>query len=353
MRFSVSTVKDTPENVSRFVARNLAGGLDHLVVFLDAPDDPATPEVRALLEGHEHVTCVVADDTWWQGRRPSKLNVRQRVNANLVKALLTYVEPAEWVFHIDADEVVRLDPEAMLRVPRRARSIQLAPYEAVSRKAPQADDHTWFKTLLEPPELTLLRVLGVLDRAHNGDYFHGHVEGKTGVRPTTDVWLTLHRPLDEAGTEIQSYGDPLLRVLHYESPSGEEFVRKWTALVMAGPMSAFRPAREPTAVALHALLARGLTAEQARPHLMRIFERTTEDDVDTLRSLRLLEQVDPDEPLSTPTRLPDAERDRLHSLLAAAAQRPDKGVFHPGKSEADVRRAAAAIAGEPRRRLRR
>ena len=57
-----STVKDTLANLQRYVDGNLAGGADHLVVFLDAPDDPATPEVRDFLDAHPHVTCVVTDD---------------------------------------------------------------------------------------------------------------------------------------------------------------------------------------------------------------------------------------------------------------------------------------------------
>lgn len=353
MRFSVSTVKDTPDNLRRFVSRNLGGGIDHMVVFLDAPDDPATPEARALLEGHDHVTCVLADDSWWHGRRPERLNVRQRIHANLVKALLTTLDGAEWVFHIDADEVVRLDPAAMDRVPASANVIQLAPLEAVSRMSPDHEP-TSFKTLLEAPELTLLHVLGVIERPNNGAYFHGHVEGKTGVRPATDVWLTLHRALDASGEEVAAHQDPGLTVLHFESPSGEEFVRKWTALLSAGPLAAFRPAREPTAVALQALLARGLSAEEARPLLMRIFERTTEDDVETLGALRLLADVDPDAALSTPRALGDDERARLETRLARLAEH-DKRVFHPGEPEAKARKVLAAVTADdgPRRLFRR
>ena len=76
---TASTVKDTLANVERFVDGNLAGGADHLVLFLDAPDDPATPDVRGFLDAHPHVTCVVTDDTWWTDKRPEQLNTRQRM----------------------------------------------------------------------------------------------------------------------------------------------------------------------------------------------------------------------------------------------------------------------------------
>ena len=83
---TVSTVKDTLANVQRFVRGNLAGGVDHMVVFLDAPD----PEVEAWLASQEHVTHVVADDRWWGGKRPADLNNRQRMHANITKALLPH-----------------------------------------------------------------------------------------------------------------------------------------------------------------------------------------------------------------------------------------------------------------------
>ena len=70
-------------------------------------------------------------------------------------------------------------------------------------------------------------------------------------------------------------------------------MRKWTAILESGGTVNFRKGREPTAVALRTLIGKGLTAEQARPYLMRIFERTTEDDLTTLRDLGLLEEVDP------------------------------------------------------------
>jgi len=189
MLFTASTVKDTLPNVQRFVAGNLAGGVDHLFVFLDAPD----PEVRAFLDGHPNVTCVRTDKTWWRGDRPEQLNVRQRINANLTKALLSGVEGADWLFHIDADEIAQIDRAALARVPADTRVVRLAPLEAVSRKHWDGDP-TWFKRLLGKNDLILLQTLGVLDKPSNGAYFHGHLDGKAGIRPSPDLWLTLHQP---------------------------------------------------------------------------------------------------------------------------------------------------------------
>jgi hypothetical protein len=333
-----TTVKDTLANVQRYVDGNLAGGADHLVVFLDAPSDSATPSVLDYLEAQPHVTCVVTDDSWWADKRPEQLNTRQRVNANVVKALLSTVDWADWVFHVDGDEIVQIPRASLSSVPSSQRAVNLAPLEAVSRKHWDGDP-TWFKRLLEADDLTLLKTLGVVDRAANGALFHGHVEGKSGVRPTTDLWLTLHHVVDADKSDVSPFTSPDLRLLHYESYSGEDFVRKWTSILAAGPMAAFRPAREPTAVALQTLIAKGLTPEQAEPYLMRIFERTTEDDFDTLRDLGLLEYVDPRQGTHQPAALPD---DSLPTLLAAVRPEP-KRPFHHGTPAAKVEKILSRI----------
>ena len=49
---AASTVKDSLEHVRRYVDGNLAGGVDHLVVFLDAPSDEGQGEVLTHLEQH-------------------------------------------------------------------------------------------------------------------------------------------------------------------------------------------------------------------------------------------------------------------------------------------------------------
>jgi hypothetical protein len=336
---TASTVKDTLANVQRFVDGNLAGGADHLVLFLDAPDDPATPAVRGFLDAHPHVTCVVTDDTWWTDKRPEQLNTRQRVNANVVKALLSAIDWAGWVFHVDGDEIVQLDRTVLAGVPASRAVVSLAPLEAVSRKSWDGDP-TWFKRLLGSDDLTLLKTLGVIERPSNGALFHGHVEGKSGVRPTTDLWLTLHHVVDAEKNGVEAFTDPAaLRLLHYESFSGEDFVRKWTSILAAGPKPNFRPAREPTAVALQTLIAKGLSPEAAEPYLMRIFERTTEDDFDTLRDLGLLERVD----LRAGSHLPAAVPDSSLADLLDRVRREPKRPFHHGTPPAQVRKILGRV----------
>ncbi|HET9420208.1 MAG TPA: glycosyltransferase family 2 protein [Nocardioides sp.] len=333
MLITASTVKDTLPNVQRFVGGNLAGGADHMVVFLDAPGAEGQAEVREWLEEQPHVTTIRTGKQWWAGERPGQLNVRQRINVNLLKHVLAGGEWADWVFHIDGDEIVQVDRAVLDKVPAGIPAVRLAPLEAVSRMHWDGDP-TWFKTLLDDQDLALIHALGVIDRPGNGAYFHGHVDGKSGIRPRADGWLTLHKAVDADRETLESFEHEALRVLHYESYSGEDFVRKWTAMVASGPTASFRPARGNTAVALRALIGKNLGEEKARTYLMKLFERTTEDDFETLRDLGLLVEVDPRQGTHQPTEAPAAV-DAMRAALADLSAQP-KRRFHPAQAREEA-----------------
>ena len=59
MLFTVSTVKDSVPGLKQFVARNLAGGVDHMFLFVD----DARPRVTAALNRQPHVTAIATDGT--------------------------------------------------------------------------------------------------------------------------------------------------------------------------------------------------------------------------------------------------------------------------------------------------
>jgi Glycosyl transferase family 2 len=292
MLVTASTVKDSAENVSFFVAANLASGVDHMVIFLDAPREPGQPEVAAMLDEHPRVTCIrTGRRTWWQGERPGSLNVRQRINANLMVAALKPLTWAEWLFHIDGDEVACVDREVMAGVPADVDVVRLAPWEAVSEWEATGRP-TRFKRLLDDAELTLLHVLGIIPEASNQTYFHGHVMGKSGVRPRSGLALTIHRGIGADGNPAPAFEHEAFKVLHYDGVSGEEFVRKWTALASAGA-TRYRPSRAPTARALRTLVGRDLPEEVRTRYLRRIYDRTVRDDVEALGELGFLTDLDP------------------------------------------------------------
>ena len=341
MIVTVSTILDTPANVRRFVADNLAMGVDHMVVFMDDPSAHDQDQVADELSRQAHVTCIPAGTDWWAGDRPKGLNVRQRINANLALELLADMEWAQWVFHIDGDEVVALDREVLAAVPADADAVWLTPLECVSQFS-ATERPTLFKRLLADEDLNLLHMLGVLATPTNSAYFHGHVMGKSGVRPGSGLRLTIHDAVKASGDRVPRHEDPRLRVLHHDAVSGEEFIRKWAALLGAGP-ARFRKDRAPTINALRTLTGKDIPAPIAEKYLRRIYEATTEDDVTTLHELGLLDEVDPGQGTHVPEPIAESDRAALAERFAEMRDVP-KRPYHviqrprPAKAKAKSRR---------------
>lgn len=342
MLLTASTILDTLGNVEHFVRANLAMGVDHMVVFLDAPSADGQADVHRWLEAVPEVTVVRGGRDWWRGERPKGLNVRQRINANALVQVLADQPWASWVFHLDGDEVFAGDRRTLDALPPTTGAALLTPLEAVSQPEPEARP-TLFKPLLEDGDLNLLHVLGLLDAPTNGAFFHGHVMGKSGIRPASGLRLTLHEAVDAEGSVAPRAEDPSLRVLHYDAISGAEFVRKWTAMLGAGP-ARFRRDRAPVAEALRTLVGKDLPAEAAERHLRRIYEVSTRDDVRTLDELGLLVRVDPAEGTHRPQPLTDGQRSALLDGLGRVAEEPKRGL------DAEKRRGGAPTTGPGRAR---
>lgn len=333
---AVSTVKDTLPRLERYVARNLAGGVDHLFVLLDADQ----PEVAAALGAHPHVTCIRTDDAWWRGGRPPELNHRQRINANAVRHLLGELGWASWLFHVDGDEVVRVDRDRLAAVPPAVPAVRLEVREAVSRLRWEQPP-TWFKRPLERPELRRLVRRGVIEKPTNGAFLHGHADGKAGVRPGGDTWLTLHDPVGPDGGAVETAADDSFLVLHFESYSGEEFARKWTALAQAGPDTRLRPIRQRTMDAVQDLLARGLEPAVLEQELLGLYERTIAEDLELLQELGVVEEIDADRGGHQPAGLSPEQRAGLDAGVARLRDLPKEGFRPPANRPVEAPATAA------------
>lgn len=330
MLIAASTVKDTLPHVRRFVAGNLAGGLDHLVVFLDQPGAPGQAEVADFLEAHPHVTCVRAGPRWWGDQRPAGLNERQCTNANVVGHALADSPAVDvaWIFHVDGDEVVRVDRELLAAVPDEFAAVRLLPREAVSRRTWEGEP-TLFKKLLDAPDLRLLHLLGAIGEPTNQAYFHGHVQGKVGVRPSRDTWLGLHHAIGAGRVAVPTFEDERLEHFHYESYSGEEFVRKWSAMIASGPRAGFRSGRAAVADAVRTLVEKELDPAVRRSLLLTLYSRVAEDDVQTLQDLGLVLETDPLTGAHVPAQASAQLGDVLHDQLEAL-RGVDKSAFFLG-----------------------
>jgi hypothetical protein len=105
-------------------------------------------------------------------------------------------------------------------------------------------------------------------------------------------------------------------------------------------------------VALRTLIEAGLPERKLRDYLLRIFERTTEDDFDTLRDLGLLEKVDPLAGTHRPQQLTSDRAADIRAMLDAI-EPENKWPFHTGRtSRGMVTRlgvAADRLAADPAR----
>jgi hypothetical protein len=314
---------DSLPNIAKFVERNLGGGADHLIIFYEGADE----EVLGFLRPHPDVTLVHTDADYWKGRRPDSLNDRQVLNANTANVLLAPFPWAAWLFHIDGDEVLALDPASLRAVPDDIPAIRLRTLEAISQTHWETDV-THFKRPLGRNQLALLVALGVISAPNNRAYFRGHVIGKPGIRANLDSNLQIHSARSSSEAELPTFRGDGLDVLHYESFSGDEFVRKWTTHIVGEQRPARRPARRyPIRRALTAVLRLpDLTDQQREKYIMRIYDSCVRDDMATLLELGLLVERPPRE--HRPRPLSREQRD-LYEQWLAALMRADRRYFHP------------------------
>lgn len=283
---TVTTLKDELRNVRRFVDGNVAAGVDHLVVFLDGD----APDVAAFLREHPRVTLLPTGRGYWRGQRPESLNRRQRVNATRVLTALAWLGWDAWLCHVDGDEVVQVDRDALFASP--AEYVVLRPLEAVSRAEQGRDDVRWFKRLLAPEELGSLVDRGVLPAADNRRYFRGYVNGKLAIRARDDVLLDVHDLRPQGAAELGLVADadlPPMHVLHYDCFGFEEFVRKWLAHDRGvAPPTYFRDERDRARRAVQQAFDRPVPQEQQRREARTAYDAEVADDVDLLAGLGLL-----------------------------------------------------------------
>lgn len=281
---TVSTVKDDIARLERWVDRNLAAGVDRMVVFVDDRDDA---QAAAALGERPGVVAIDAG-TWWGEEFPSRLNERQRINANAALHVVRQIDPQGWMFHIDGDEVLHLDQDQLLALDEDITAVQLAPLEALAQWEWPDDEVPVFKRLLSPSELNLLHLLGRLGRPDNGTYFRGHTAGKAGTRVASEAWLEIHRVVDAQKKPVPAHRAPWLQVLHYESHTLEEFVRKWANHATSGHRLAARPERRRLASAMTAEGWGQWPAEVADQVQRELFAATALDDREGLERLGLL-----------------------------------------------------------------
>lgn len=311
----VSTVKASVAATEDHVNRNLRAGADHVVLFVDDAD----PEVCAHWEGSPYVTAVPTDAAYWNDGRPEMLARRQGVNANMVNLALTMVPEADWLFSLDADECLHIDRDRLLGLDESVRVVRLTTWEAASRSA--SDERSQqphrYKRPLDDHELEMLVLLGALSEPVMSHYFRGH-RRKIGVRPDFRLRMFLHEVENLHGRRLPMHRDPqALRVLHDESPTLDEFIRKWRAHVDGGGFHVGAKRKTIRKIFLTLSENRLATPEDLHTVHQRLYERVALDDVELLGALGFLEVRDPLQHQHTPLSFSQAQHDRMRAMLDA------------------------------------
>lgn len=331
----VATVKGPPEQVTQFVRTNLCAGADHLVVLVDDADPAVLRALQDDPDTRHRVTAIGADDAYWKGSdfgssqiarrgRPDSLNVRQTIGANLANALVSSVPRFSWLFHLDLDERLHLDKDRLLALDPSVRAVALDVLEAVSTERPESSRR--YKRRPSRVELEDLHRRGLIKRPSPYAYFRGHYSGKRGIRPDPRVRLGIHRVKEPGGeVEIEPLHMDWLQLLHDESYSMEEFVRKWRALGSAGGFGQ-KPRRRRLGRRVARILENSSLDSAARDDRIReLYIRHVADDADLLEELGFLVRPNPAWSAYSPQPLTQREQATLAgvaNLLTGAPKRP-------------------------------
>jgi hypothetical protein len=325
---AATTLKADLDQVERFLRRNLSGGVDHLIVFLDE----ANPPVREILDANPHVTPVRTGPKYWNGTRPARVSDRLRININLANAVLATVPSAGWLVSIDSDEAVSIGREALAKVQTPA--VLLSVLEAVSRRTWPDDEPTLFKSRPGEGELAALAALGVIIEPDLAFYFRGHQEGKPALRPDLRHRVRVHSVHDEAGKGLARAAEDLF-VLHYESHSLDDFVRRWKDYAPeAAHLRTHRDERKMIGIALHTLHHHQNLSDRQRARLIRqLFDREVADDAKSLTAMGLA--APPPVRDYQPRPLPAQDVAQIEQVLEALLP-ADKHVFNEGGTTEQV-----------------
>lgn len=335
---TVTTLRDTVENVEWFARRNLASGVDHMVVFLDQDQ----PDVQELLEATQHVTVVPTAGRYWRGARPARVSDRLSANADLVNAVACVLPSVRWLFHLDCDETLLFDRDALLDL--RHDAVRFPTLEVVAEREPRPRDALRFKKVPDETQLLALSAMGAVEEPHLLSYLRGHAVGRSGHVPDLDVRTDVHVAYRD-GQKLDAAVPPGCHLLHYDSWCVRDLAERWADFTpRRAARSTHRESRKQLALAAYAIQHHeALDDAQVEEYLGRLFDRLVADDVEALRRLDLL--LEPPALDATPRGLPGREVRDLRRLLRRFRTRP-KDAFGRDAAPGSAAEALLAVADE-------
>lgn len=152
------------------------------------------------------------------------------------------------------------------------------------------------------------------------------------------MYLGVHGAEGPDGAKVPTFEHPSLRHLHFESPTIDEFTRKWTALAGSGPPPGMRDRR---AAVLHAFIALQGEPDSVRDQVAReLYEDHVAEDVAGLEAAGVLERVDVQTLAGSSTPLSHEQRAALETAIERQSRRA-RADFLP------VRHGGAASTNRP------
>lgn len=267
---TVTTLKERPEVVQNFVAHHLYLGASEIILYFDDPDDAAIELVKDL----PRVKAIPCDTTHWAGlgQRSARHQARQKANAQHAYGQTE----AEWIIHIDADELISGDENIGEVLARSEHSIlRLPPYETLFYdKAGRAGrrDH-YFRGVL-PNTAQGKRIAAAAYGPFESTLFSGmlsHSAGKYFVRTgQPGLSLSIHAPYED--NKRRAHPDaPGLKLLHFHGGDYAHWRERVDYRLSRGAyMGMYQANRDAPEETLHARLSQ-LRKEEGEAGLKRFY----------------------------------------------------------------------------------
>ncbi len=216
---TVTTLKEEPSVVKRFVAHHLSIGAHRIFLYFDDPKDPAAEFVSHI----EKVTVIKCGNDHWRGRRPKEHQRRQKQNANAAYRSAD----VDWLIHIDADELIYNTcavSEALDSIPASQNVVHLQVAECF---AGTFNGRNVFRYPLpntvqakKVGEMVYGEVYPILDGG-----LLGHTAGKFFVRTgVQDMRLSIHGPFQNGARNL-GHETEKISLLHFHASDEDEWVK--------------------------------------------------------------------------------------------------------------------------------
>lgn len=212
---TVSFVKDTPENVRRFVSYHLGLGARRMQIFFDDPEDPCIEMLADVAE----VTATACSPEFWL-KHLGSADVFTHGRRQNTATTVGYTQATEdWVLNLDADEFLHLGAVPvstfLSEIPAEVNAIRFRPAESVLVEDPQGREH--FRLPIDRKSVTQIHGdFGVNTKRRLG--FFGHLDGKTLLRSGLQgIRLRQHWPEGEDRQvllDLDLEASPQMCILH-------------------------------------------------------------------------------------------------------------------------------------------